>query len=147
MEILSDQRWSLHSAAEARYVGRAAALMLDDGTETYLLKHQGTERPTQSESEFFDRELRYGELVISRTIAHKAELGFQRVQEADVATNGITQAIAGVFMDKIQAQRLADARQQVAEIQVTDNRNRQVIASVDGEGARPNPRGVNPLAA
>jgi hypothetical protein len=145
MEILNDQRWSLHSAAEARYVGRAAALMLDDGTETYILKHPGTEHPARSESEFLAREQQYGELVVSRTIAHQAELGFHRIREEEIAANGITRAIAEVFIEKIKAQRLANARQQVAEIPPPENS--QVIAALHGSGGHSNYPGESPLAA
>jgi hypothetical protein len=145
MEILNDQRWLLHSEAEARFVGRAAALTLNDGTETYILKHPGTEHPARNESEFFAREMQYGELAVSRTIAHQAELGFQQIQESDVATHGITQAIADVFVEKIQAQRLDNARQQITELPVSGHS--EVRATLRGDNGSTNPHGESPLAA
>lgn len=108
--------WHIRSALEARIIGRAA--VLDDPNEatTLYLHHAGTEGLAASEVEFLDRDMRYGRLVIGKSLARKAEKAFRSVASSDKAWNGIQPLVARLFVEIIDAGRQEPAITQLAEL-------------------------------
>ena len=76
MKELSDGSWRIDSAYEADRIGRVAAYGSVDKSKTYSLTYsKGNTLSFNNEVAFFNRTLKNGPLIISKTVARQAEIG------------------------------------------------------------------------
>ncbi len=117
--------WHVRSAFEAKMIGRAAVLHDPDNATNLIIHHDGVKDVAISETQFFDRDHRYGRLVVGKTVARNAEEAFRQVATSGQVWNGIEPEVAQAFVTMLDAgrqPRLAEPLPEpCAPIQAIDN--------------------------
>ncbi len=108
--------WHIRSAFEAMIIGRAAVLNDPNEATTLYLHHNGVRDPARTEVEFLERDIRYGRLVVNKSVARNAEEAFRSVVSSGEAWNNIQPEVARAFVDMLDASREAQDTQPLMQV-------------------------------